>query len=239
MAPVLRASVPSARASRTAGRRRACAGYRWAGCSACTATAVIAASDRPQPAGVVGDQQRRRRSAGMLSMPLTSTRNQLLVERAQRRQHDVLGQVGVEAELVDGVVAVEPAAQEGETGGRRLRSHCGVPISASPAGSSPAGSVESGCTVAPPSSCAGTAPDDGWGAARRTRRAAGSLALRPRCASLAPYVPVTATRLRRWPLRRPASTSDPTRSAVLVSRPMAGPPATHASTASAVVQRGW
>ena len=52
--------------------------------------------------------------AGMFSMPRTSTRNHELVERAQQRQVGVLGEVLVEAELVDGVVAGQPAAQERE-----------------------------------------------------------------------------------------------------------------------------
>ena len=53
-------------------------------------------------------------SCGMFSMPRTSTRNHVLVQRPQQRQEDVVGEVRVEAELVDGVVAGQPAAQERE-----------------------------------------------------------------------------------------------------------------------------
>ena len=50
--------------------------------------------------------------AGTFSMPRTSTRNQRWYSGRSARHQDLVGQLGVEAELVDLVVAGEPAAQE-------------------------------------------------------------------------------------------------------------------------------
>ena len=77
-------------------------------------------------------------------MPRVSTRNQLLVQRAQRGQQDVVGQLGVEAELVDLVVAGDPPPQERQRLGdlarpsrRASRSSVAAPGSGSSAGDGP------------------------------------------------------------------------------------------------------
>ena len=87
-------------------------------------------------AGVVGDDQRAAlvrhvvQAGGLDPEPRP-------VERPQQRENDVVGEVGVEAELVDVVVAGQPAAQEGErVGERRLpfgRERSGVALGGSPA----------------------------------------------------------------------------------------------------------
>ena len=56
--------------------------------------------------------------SGMFSMPQRLDPEPLLVQRPQRRQEDVVGEVGVEAEVVDLVVAGQPAAQEGQRAGQ-------------------------------------------------------------------------------------------------------------------------
>ena len=67
-------------------------------------------------AGVVGDDQRAAVGGHVLHAAGLDP-EVLLVERPQRRQRDVVGEVGVEAELVDLVVAGDPAAQERQAAG--------------------------------------------------------------------------------------------------------------------------
>ena len=64
----------------------------------------------------------RRPRSGMFSMPAHLDPEPLPVERPQRGQQHVLGELGVEAELVDLVVAGEPPAQE-----RQRRRRPGAP----------------------------------------------------------------------------------------------------------------
>ncbi len=92
----------------------------------------VGAERAQEPAGVVVDATRRssgRRpgtvpewlettrappSAGMFSAPRTSTRNHFSRDRAQRGQQEPLGDLLVEAVVVDGEVTGEPATQERE-----------------------------------------------------------------------------------------------------------------------------
>ena len=64
-------------------------------------------------AGVVGDHQRAAVVGDVLEAGDLGA-EPVLVQRAQQRQQNVLGELRVEAEVVDLVVAGEPAAQEGE-----------------------------------------------------------------------------------------------------------------------------
>ena len=57
-------------------------------------------------------------SAGMFSAPRTSMRNHFSRDRAQRGHEEPLGDLLVEAVLVDDVVAGQPAAQEGQEPGQ-------------------------------------------------------------------------------------------------------------------------
>ena len=102
-------SAPSIRSCRCAG---------WSSCSADRGHQRV----ERDGAGVVGDDQRATvvrhvvQARGLDPEPLP-------VERPQRRQDDVVGEVGVEAEVVDVVVAGQAAAQEGERVGE-----CRLPL---------------------------------------------------------------------------------------------------------------
>ncbi len=100
------------RKTRSAPSIRRC---RWAGWWSSSASAVITASSGSVPEWL----------ATTSAPPVDGTCSQagrlhpepLLVQRAERRGQHVLGEVAVEAELVDLVVAGDPAAQEGQAAG--------------------------------------------------------------------------------------------------------------------------
>jgi len=72
--------------------------------------------ERPQPTGVVGDEQRPALARHVVDADDLCP-EPALQQRPERGQHHLVGQVGVEAELVDLVVAGQPATQECESRG--------------------------------------------------------------------------------------------------------------------------
>ena len=107
VAPLLRASELTTGILKTrsapSGRRK-----RWAW--SCTASIVISPSSGHR-AGVVGDHQRAALGGDVLQAAHLEA-EPLLRDRAQRRHEEALGQLAVEAVVVDLVVALEPAAHE-------------------------------------------------------------------------------------------------------------------------------
>jgi len=65
--------------------------------------------ERPESAGVVGHEQRTAVGREVLDAVHLDP-EPLVIERPEQREDDVLGEVGVEAEVVDGVVAGHPPA---------------------------------------------------------------------------------------------------------------------------------
>ena len=118
VAPPLRASSLTTGSLNTrsapSGRRN-----RWAW--SWTASIVISPSTGIVPEWL--DTIRAPPSAGMFSVPRTSIAEPLLGNRSDRRHEEPLGDLGVEAVLVDGVVAGHAAAQE-----RQERSQPRLPV---------------------------------------------------------------------------------------------------------------
>ena len=75
-------------------------------------TASSSSPPRPCPSG--WRRAAHHAVSGMFSRPRVSIAEPLVVQRAEGRQEDPVGQFGVEAEVVDLVVAGDPAAQEGQ-----------------------------------------------------------------------------------------------------------------------------
>ena len=141
-------------------------------------------------AGVVGDDQRAAlvrhvvQAGGLDAEPRP-------VQRPQERQQHVVGEVGVEAELVDGVVAGQAPAQEGKRGGERrlpvgrersgvglgglagVRRPVRVDASGAGAGTALTGAAPGGGSPGAVRRACGPARTRGWRCSAAPRRAAG------------------------------------------------------------------
>ena len=117
MLPCLRASDADHRAAGTSGRRRASAGGASPGARRAGRPRSSASPAAGCPSGWRPPAPRPRpaRGACRWSPPGTTP-----VQRAQRGQQHAVGEVGVEPEVVDGVVALEAAPQERQRRGQRL-----------------------------------------------------------------------------------------------------------------------
>jgi hypothetical protein len=77
------------------------------------------AVERPDRAGVIGDEQGPALARHVVHAD--DVRAEPVVEqRPERRQHHLVGQIGIEPELVDLVLAGQPPAQERQAGGDAL-----------------------------------------------------------------------------------------------------------------------